>query len=165
MFRRVKAASLMLALTATLIIPPRADAVPPAHQSGSETGTFLVTDCGDFDLYDDYVLEWNSTLHFDKLGTPIRVVEHVWGSDTFRNSVTGESVPGTTNAGEIVDLAHGNVTQNGNTARITVPGVGVVFFDVGKFIIDIETGDVEFLAGAHHGWFEEDYAALCEVLG
>jgi hypothetical protein len=94
----------------------------------------------------------------------VRVVEHVSGTDTFCNSVTNESVTGTINAGEIVNLVDGTVTESGTVGRITVPHVGVVFFDVGKSIIDFDEGLV-FLAGRHHAFFEEDYAQLCSVLG
>jgi hypothetical protein len=94
----------------------------------------------------------------------VRIVEQVSGTDTFYNSVTGESVTGTINAGEIVDLVDGTVTESGTVGRITVPGLGVVFFDVGKFIIDFDEGLV-FLAGHHHAFFEEYYAQLCALLG
>ena len=94
----------------------------------------------------------------------MRIVEHVSGTDTFYNSVTGESVTGTINAGETVNFVDGTVTENGTVGRITVPGLGVVFFDVGKFIIDFDEGLV-FLAGRHHAFFEEDYAPLCALLG
>jgi len=77
--------------------------------------------------------------------------------------VTGKSVTGTINSGEIVDLVKGTVTQNGTVGRITVPGEGAFFFDVGKYIIDFEEGLV-FLAGSHHAFFEEDYDRLCELL-
>lgn len=49
-------------------------------------------------------------------------------------------------------------------ARITVPGHGVVFFDVGKYVITFGEG-LTFIAGRHHGFFDEDYTALCELLG
>ena len=41
------------------------------------------------------------------------------------------------------------MTQNGTLGRITVPGEGAFFFDVGKYIIDFEE-DLVFLAGSHH---------------
>ena len=93
----------------------------------------------------------------------MRIVEQVSGTDTFYRSVTGESVTGTINAGETVNLVDGTVTENGTIGRITVPGLGVVFFDVGKFIIDFDDGLV-FLAGRHHAFLEEDYVPLCSLL-
>ncbi len=130
---------------------------------GIDSGSEFLTDCGQFDLYDDWVLEWQGKEFLDEDGNVTRVVEHVWGSDTFRNSETGETLTGTISAGEIVDLEAGTVTESGTIGRITVAGVGVVFFDVGKFIIEFGEG-VVFLAGRHHAFFEEDYGALCDAL-
>lgn len=89
--------------------------------SGVETGEVFLADCGAFDLWDRFVFEWNGKLFFDENGNPARIVEHVGGSDTFNNSVTGESVTGTINSGETVDFVNGTVTQNGTIGRITVP--------------------------------------------
>ena len=108
-------------------------------------------------------LSTRGKVFFDDAGNPVRIVEHVAGSDTFYNSVTNESVTGTINSGETVNLVDGTVTQNGSVGRITVPHMGVVFFDVGKYIIDFDEGLV-FLAGSHHAFFEEDYAPLCALL-
>jgi hypothetical protein len=137
--------------------------VPLTVESSVEDDVFQ-TDCGDFDLRDHFTFEVHGKVFLDDAGNPVRVVEHVSGTDTFYNSVTNESVTGTINAGEIVDLVEGTVTESGTVGRITVPGLGVVFFDVGKFIIDFDEGLV-FLAGRHHAFFEEDYAQLCSVLG
>ena len=136
---------------------------PPVTTSGVTTGDDFLADCGAFDLRDRLVFEVNGKLFFDEDGNLTRIVEHVGGSDTFYNSVTGESVTGTINSGETVDLVNGTVTQNGTVGRITVPGEGAFFFDVGKFVIDFEDGLV-FLAGRHHAFFEEDYSRLCELL-
>ena len=135
----------------------------PVTISGVETGDDFLADCGAFDLRDRFVFDFNGKLFFDEDGNVIRVVEHVGGSDTFYNSVTGESVTGTINSGETVDLVNGTVTQSGTVGRITVPGQGAFFFDVGKYIIDFEDGLV-FLAGRHHAFFEGDYSRLCELL-
>jgi hypothetical protein len=48
-----------------------------------------------------------------------------------------------------VDLATGTVTQDGTLGRITAPGEGAFFFNVGKYIIDFEEGIV-FLARSRH---------------
>lgn len=161
---RVGAAGLAIGLAAVLMSPQAAEAVPPNTIQGSDTGAEFLTDCGSFELWDEYVLNWQGKELFDSAGNLVRVVEHVWGSDRFFNSVTGASVSGTINSGETVNLVDGNFSQSGSTARITVPGLGVVFFDVGRFVIDFDEG-LQFLAGRHHAWFEEDYTALCELLG
>ena len=162
MFSRTAIAA-VLGLAIMLVISPGASADNPVHISGTETDDVFLADCGAFDLRDSFTFEFNGTVFSDDDGNVTRVVEHVGGSDTFYNSVTGESVTGTINSGEIVDLVNGTVTQNGTVGRITVPGEGAFFFDVGKYIIDFEEGLV-FLAGTHHAFFEEDYDKLCELL-
>ena len=157
------ATAVALGLAVMLAIVPAASAGSPVTTSGTDGGDVFLADCGAFDLRDRYTFEWNGKLFFDDEGNLIRIVEHVGGSDTFYNSVTGTSVTGTVNSGETVDFVKGTVTQNGATGRITVPGKGAFFFDVGKFIIDFDEGLV-FLAGSHHAFFEEDYSRLCELL-
>jgi hypothetical protein len=105
--------------------------VPLTVEDSAEGDEFL-TDYGDFDLRDHFTFEIHGKVFLDDAGNPVRIVEQVSGTDTFYNSVTGESVRGTINAGETVDLVDGTVTENGTIGRITVPGLGVVFFDVGK---------------------------------
>ena len=163
MILRRLAAGLLVALPIVLTGATGAHAAVPVTTEGSVEGDAFLTDCGDFDLRDRFTFEFHGKVFLDEAGNPVRIVEHVAGSDTFYNSETNESVTGTINAGEIVDLAGGTVTENGTIGRITVPGLGVVFFDVGKFIIDFDDGLV-FLAGRHHAFLEEDYAPLCSLL-
>ena len=136
---------------------------PPVNTDEFVEGDDFLFDCGDFDLRDQFTLRSSGKVFFDAAGNPVRIVQQVTGSDTFYNSVTGESVTGTINSGETVNFVDGTATQNGSVGRITVPGMGVVFFDVGKYIIDFDEGLV-FLAGSHHAFFEEDYAPLCALL-
>jgi hypothetical protein len=156
-------AGLVAALSMVVAGASSADAGPPLKTEDFVEDDVFLFDCGDFDLRDHFTFESHGKVFLDEAGNPVRVVEQVAGSDTFYNSVTGESVTGTINSGETVDLVNGTVTQNGTIGRITVPGMGVVFFDVGKYIIDFDEGLV-FLAGSHHAFFEEDYAPLCELL-
>ena len=161
--RRI-ATGLVAALLMVSVGATGAYAGVPLTTEGTVEDDVFQTDCGDFDLRDHFTFETHGKVFFDDAGNPVRVVEHVSGTDTFYNSVTNESVTGTINAGEIVNLVDGTVTESGTVGRITVPGLGVVFFDVGKFIIDFDEGLV-FLAGHHHAFFEEDYAQLCSLLG
>lgn len=158
------ATAVVLAVAVTLAISPAAAADTPVTTSGTVADDVFLADCGDFDLRDRFTFEWNGKMFFDDEGNLTRVVEHVGGSDTFYNSVTGTSVTGTINSGETLDFVDGTVTQSGTIGRITVPGEGAFFFDVGKYIIDFDEGLV-FLAGRHHAFFEEDYSRLCELLG
>ena len=163
MFART-ATAVVLGLAVMLAIAAAASADTPVTTSGTGTGDVFLADCGDFDLRDRFTFEENGKMFFDDEGNLTRIVEHVGGSDTFYNSVTGTSVTGTINSGETVDFVNGTVTQNGTIGRITVPGQGAFFFDVGKYILDFEEGLV-FVAGSHHAFLEEDYSRLCELLG
>ena len=162
MFART-ATAVASGLALVLAISPGAAAGPPVTTSGTAEDDVFLADCGAFDLRDRVTFEWNGKLFFDDEGNLTRIVEHVGGSDTFYNSVTGASVTGTINSGETVDLVAGTVTQNGTVGRITVMGEGAFFFDVGKYIVDFDVGLV-FLAGSHHAFFEGDYARLCDLL-
>jgi len=148
---------------ALAVAPPVASASAPVHDEGSESGFVFVTDCGDFEIWDDYETNWSSKVFHDDEGSTTRVVEHVWGSDTFVNTTSGESVSGTFNNGEIVDLTEPTVTQNGSNGLITLPGVGLVFVDVGRYVLNIDTFEFTFVKGKH-GFIDEDYTRLCEVL-
>ena len=151
-------------LVVAVSTPPAGAASPPLPtKEHAEDDVFLYS-CGSFDLRDHVVFDTQGKIFVDEQGNPTRIVQHVGGSDTIYNSVTGESVTGTINSGEIVDLVKGTATQSGTVGRITLPGMGVVFFDVGRFTIDFETGLV-FLAGHQHDFLEGDFAQLCDVLG
>ena len=156
-------AAVVLGLAAALASTAPALADTPVTTSGRVEDDVFLFDCGAFDLRDSIVFEWKGKVFSDEDGNITRIVEHVGGSDTFYNSVTGTSVTGTINSGETIDFVNGTVTQNGTVGRITVPGEGAFFFDVGKFVISFEDGLV-FLAGSHHAFFEEDYGRLCDLL-
>lgn len=162
MLHRILTAALTLGVVGVLVSSPQAAATPPVEEKGSFSGFEKVTECGDFDIWDRFETFWSGKLFFDADGSPLRIVEHVWGSDTFINSVTGESVTGTINSGEIVDLEAGTANQNGVIGRITVPGEGLVFVDVGRYVVGFD-GDIKFLKG-QHDFFEENFSGLCEVL-
>ena len=164
MILRRMVAGVVIALPMVVAGASGAHADVPLTAEGFEEGDVFLTDCGDFDLRDHFTFEFHGKIFLDEAGNPARIVEWVGGSDTFYNSETGESVTGNINSGEIVDLVDGTVTQSGTIGRITVPGLGVVFFDVGKYIFDFDDGLV-FLASNHHDFIEEDYAPLCKLLG
>ena len=138
-----------------------ASAARPVETSGSDSGNEPIADCGTFEVWDDFELNWKGFEYYQD-GNLVRVVEHIWGVDRLYNPENGKSFSGSFNNGEVVDLVDGQVTENGVIFRITVPGSGAVFLDVGKFIIDFEDG-LQFLAG-RHDFFDGDLAGLCAVL-
>jgi hypothetical protein len=160
---RVFMASGLIAGATILALAAPVSAQPPANTSGVIFDDAPIgVDCGTFEVWDRSELHANGKLFFDDEGNVVRVVEHVWGIDTLYNPENGKSVTGSFNNGEIVDLVNGDVTENGSVFRITIPGLGAVFIDVGKFIIDFDDGLV-FLAG-RHDFFSGDTAGLCAAL-
>lgn len=162
MHTKTVAAGLVLGSLAVSLGAPTATASGPVMDSGSISGFVFVTDCGDFEIWDDFTTFFSAKVFLDA-DKPSRVVEHIWGSDTFVNTTTGESLSGTFNNGEIVDLSESSVNQNGTNGRITLPGVGLVFIDVGRYVFNFATDEYTFVSGKH-GFIDEDYTKLCEVL-
>jgi hypothetical protein len=138
-------------------------ALTPERFSGTDQGNEPIADCGTFQVWDEFTLNFSGTLHFDKDGNPIRAVEHIFGVDRLYNPENGKSLaPESFNQGETVDIVEGQALINGIVFRITVPGAGAVFLDVGRVILDFDEG-ILFLAGQHQ-FFEGDLEGLCAAL-
>jgi hypothetical protein len=144
-------------------LAPSASADRSAEISGTEFGDEPIgVDCGTFEVWDDFELNWRGQEFYDDDGNVVRVVEHIWGVDRLYNPESGASVSGTFSNSETVDLVNGQITENGSIFRIVLPGAGAVFLDVGKFVLRFGEG-VVFLAG-RHDFFEGDTEALCAAL-
>lgn len=141
---------------------PHAWAVEPIKVSGTRVGNDLLADCGTFEIWDEFELNFEGALHLDESGNVVRVVEHIWGVDRLYNPANGASVSGSFNQGEIVQPIEGEVAVNGIIFRISVPGAGAVFLDVGRFVFTFE-GSLVFAAG-QHDFFAGDLAGLCAEL-
>jgi hypothetical protein len=160
---RVILAALALSMLSMFGAVASASAVPPVKIAGSFDGNDPTADCGTFEVWDEFTLNFSGAEHYDQDGNLVRVVEHVWGVDRLYNHDTGKSLPASSfSQGETVDLVDGQVKVGGVIFRVTVPGSGAVFLDVGRFIIDFDEGLV-FLAGRHQ-FFEGDLEGLCAAL-
>jgi hypothetical protein len=115
--------------------------------SDSVTDDVFVLDCGTFEVWDQFELNSSGKLFLDEDGNPLRVVQHVWGSDTLYNHDTGKSLYGTINAGEIVDFVDGQAIESGQLFHIVSAGDGAVMVDVGRLIVTF--GDGISLKGRH----------------
>ena len=62
-----------------------------------------------------------------------------------------------------MDVVEGQLKVGGVVFRITVPGSGAIFLDVGRFIIDLDDDSLVFLAGQHQ-FLEGDLDGLCAAL-
>ena len=129
-----------------------------------EEVTTVLADCGAFQVLDVSELNYITRLFFDEEGNLVKIVEQVWGTDTFTNSVTGKAYP--------MDF-HNNVVVDFSTTppqaalmavifRLIVPGAGAVFLDVGRIVVDRQ-GNIYFQAGPHQ-FFDGDLDSLCAAM-
>ncbi len=88
------------------------------------------------------------TTFFDQAGNPVRLQIKVDAVGVVTNPETGESVENPAHTTVFVDLVEGTEAQVGLVFKATVPGVGVVFHDVGRVVHDAE-GNLIFEAGPH----------------
>ena len=85
---------------------------------------------------------------FDQAGNPVRLLVTFNHVGVVTNPATGQSVEDLGHGTAIVDLVKGTESDVGMLFTSTVPGVGVVFHDVGRVVTDAE-GNVIFEAGPH----------------
>jgi hypothetical protein len=141
-----------------------AAATKPVVDEGTITGTAEVGNCGNFQVLDDFVLNFSAKLFFDENGELVRVVEQIRGTDTFINSDTGKEFTSRFQNTEHIDLTAEPVRAvTGVQGLLTVPGSGAVLLDVGRIVTNLETDEVTFQAGPHQ-LVEGDLAGLCEAL-
>jgi hypothetical protein len=133
-----------------------------------EEGTTVLHDCGSFQILNVYKLDFIEKQFFDKEGNLVQLVERVWGTDTFTNSVTGEAYPMSFHNDVGVDFST-SPSWGANMAilfRLIVPGAGVVFVDVGRITLNRQ-GNVYFQASPHQfseDDFEGNFEGLCAAL-
>ena len=123
-----------------------------------------IGDCGDFQVLDDFVLNFRAKLFFDENGELVRGVEQIDGTDTFINSATGKEFTSRFQNTEHIDLTDEPVRAvTGVQGLLTVPGSGAVLLDVGRIVTNLETDEVTFQAGPLQ-FFDGDVVGLCNAL-
>jgi hypothetical protein len=134
----------------------------PFHDEGTE----LLADCGSFQVLDHFVTDVRITRFFYDSGIRKQDIRQFSGTDTLINSVTGKSYTepfhNTTfldydTAGHFAGLANAGVGY-----RLTLPGGGMVFVDLGRFAVDT-AGNVIWQAGPHH-FLDGNFAGLCAAM-
>jgi len=148
--------------SALLLVPAaRADA-PIVIGPITDEGVVPVLDCPGFQVLDRFVVNFVARRMLDREGNRIRLIEQVWGVDTFVNADTGKEIPAPYHNNTIVDFRTGLAAINGVIFKAIVPGVGPVFVDIGRVITDRED-NLYFSAGPHQ-FFDGDFEALCAAL-
>jgi hypothetical protein len=134
--------------------------IGPSHYEGSD----VLADCGAFQILDVYDLKQTEKVYLDKDGNLLKVIIEAWGTDTLTNAVTGKAYSGSFHNSSLIDFST-TPRQSaimGIVYRVTVPGVGVVFLDVGRLVFERGTGII-FQAGPHQ-LFDGDFETLCAAL-
>jgi len=125
------------------------------------TGDF-VTDCGDFEVLDDFVLEGRAITFFDRDGNEVSARVHLAFQDRFYNSVTGKEIKGSATVNVELDLpSEREISSAGRHYHVTLPGEGAVLLDAGKLRLD-EEGNTVFEGGHHPILSGEDSDDLSE---
>jgi hypothetical protein len=146
---RLVSAWLAAVVVALFILPGAVSAAPPLVETFTDEGSFTFQNpCsnGVF-LVGAFTETVRVTTFFDNDGNPIRIQIHVNHDGVITNPDTGASVEDDAHQTIVLDLVEGTETTVGLVFSSTVPGVGVVFHDVGRVVFDAE-GNVTF-AGPH----------------
>ena len=132
----------------------------PFHYEGSD----VLADCGSFQILDVYELDQIEKAYLDQEGNLVKVIIEAWGTDTLTNAVTGKAYAGSFHNSSLIDFSTTprRSAIMGVIYRVTVPGVGVVFLDVGRVVFERGNGII-FQAGPHQ-LFDGDFAALCAAM-
>lgn len=128
----------------------------------------VVADCDGFQVLGDYDILYRVTYRTDKAGNLTKEFDRGFlsgGPAVYRNSLdSSKTVTGIPKEHEIDlwDYENGLFTGRGPTYLITVPGYGRIFAETGRYVFDLNTGDLLFNSGQNQGF--DGSAALCDYL-
>jgi hypothetical protein len=149
----------LAALVAMSTISPTF-AAPPTTSTFLLQGTQLLANCNGFQVFDDYDATIVQTNYYDKDGNRVEIHQAINGTDTYRQSVTGQSITMGTHFMVHVDTQTMLNSSAGMQYHLMIPGLGHVLLDVGRTVYDLNAGTFVFLAGTHQV-AEGDTAGLC----
>jgi hypothetical protein len=152
--------TLCLVALFTLGVVSPAFAAPPTRTTIPLHGSQLLADCGGFQVFDDYDAMIDQTNYYDNDGNRVEIHQAINGTDTYRHSVTGQSITMGTHFMVHVDMQTMLNSSSGMQYHLVVPGLGNVLLDVGRTVYDLNAGTFVFLAGPHQV-ATGDTAGLC----
>jgi hypothetical protein len=135
--------------------------IGPIHDEGIDE-LFACTAFG-FTVLDDFTLDFTLRWFTDKDGNRVKGVEQVSGIDTFINSETGKAIAAPYHNNVLIDPEVGLGASAGIIFKVTVPGAGAVFLDVGRIVTN-QAGDIITFEAGPHQFFDGDVDALCAAL-
>ena len=85
------------------------------------------------------------------------------GTDTFINSKTGKAIAAPFHNNVLIDPQTRFGANAGVIFKVTVPGAGAVFLDVGRLVTNQAGTEITFQAGPHQ-FFDGNLGGLCAAL-
>ena len=164
----VFARALLIGAAVLVMATSPATAVPPDQFpfEVSDSGTYDCQQFGyGFDLISEYEQSGIYKVFYDNQGNERRATQHVQWFGTITNTLTGEEFRdhGTwTSRWEIEEGVDVLYWETGAPWTITIPGEGAVFFNAGRFVLDLVTGDVSWTG--QNDWQTGGQEALCNAL-
>jgi hypothetical protein len=158
---------IMVVLIAAVILPSgTASGASPQIETFHDEGSFEIGPCPNgVTLVETYTEDVRVITFFDEAGIPVRVQVHIDYQGVVTNPDTGQTVEDPAHATRFIDLIEGTRGPVGLYYSTTVPGVGVVFHDVGRLVRDLEDGSIIFEAGPHDVLHGDEVALFCAALG
>jgi hypothetical protein len=150
---------LFAALLALGAISP-ASAASPTTSTRRLLGTQVLADCDGFQVFDDYDETIVRSDFYDNDGILIETHLAINGTDTYRQSVTGQSIIMGTHYMVHIDRRTMLDSAGGLLYHLLIPGLGHVLLDAGRTVYDRTTGTLIFLAGPHQV-MDGDTSGLC----
>lgn len=159
-------AVLTITLSALASTTSAALGATPQIETFHEEGSYEVGLCpSGVTLLGTYTEDVRLITFFNEAGDPTSVQVHVTYEAVVTNPETGQAVRDHAHATVFIDPIEGTRGNVGLYYSTTVPGLGVVFHDVGWLVRDIETGAILFEAGPHDVLHSDEVALFCAALG
>ena len=152
--------SLLFAGLLALSAISQASAAPPTTSTHQLLGTQVLADCDGFQVFDDYDETIGVTNFYDNDGNLIETHLAINGTDTYRQSMTGQSITMGTHYMVHIDRRTMLDSAGGLLYHLMIPGLGHVLLDAGRTVYDRTTGTLVFLAGPHQV-MDGDTSGLC----
>ena len=101
-----------------------------------------------------------TTTFFNRDGVPIRRLLRSGGHFTETYSANGRSLRTVSPVPAHIDLVTGEIVATGNQRHVIVPGVGPVYAQAGRYVLDPSTGEITSFSGLNIPPGDELCAAL-----
>jgi hypothetical protein len=156
MYKKIIMATIITILLAAMALPVLAK--PPDHFSDWYAEIPMpIADCGDYVVESkDFIIYMNGTKHYDKDGNLIKIITHWSGEGIYWRPDTGKEVYMDSNLFNSIDILEtGETISAGIQFKITLPGEGTIFMDVGRMVFK-PYPNIIFEAGQHPFFFPEE---------